>query len=653
MRLRISLSSRRGFFVILTGVVLMTGVLGHQVWGAFEAAEQGAPFLESYKLREGIIALVEVEKLSEQVRDAVDRGAISPKRRHAIEAANDHLFLRVQALERLLSEGVVAREPEYLAPMREVQQTADRLLAASPADVGRTFRSFVAKVAWARQALVGFTDRQLQAKATATERQTDLLRRMTFSAGALLGLFAFLAFTAMHLLRREVQASRALTEAQDRLNFLAYYDPLTGTSNRTHFRQRAELALRDTPGGIVILVDLDAFKAVNDTYGHAVGDHLLRVIASRLRRQLQPLGGFAGRLGGDEFAGFLPGPLDRPALERFCTALLATLRGPVKADGRDIIPRACLGLASAADIAPGADTSLGGLMKAADVALYKAKETGRDRFCFFDQALARQVEWRRQIVDSIPAALAADEFVLHFQPQVELRGGRIIGVEALIRWQRGDTVLAPSEFLPVAEDSRQILDLDRWCLRTATRAIAELRRATGTDIAVSVNLSSLHFRAPAILQDVRAALAASALPPDCLTLEVTETLLIEDWDNLDNLLRALRGLGVRLSLDDFGTGYSSLAYLQRMEVDELKIDRSFVTDIESSNQRRFMLDAIVDIARGFGMRLVVEGVETESQARILEDLGCAIGQGYLFGRPMALDTLRTRLHATPGRAAAG
>jgi diguanylate cyclase (GGDEF)-like protein/PAS domain S-box-containing protein len=412
----------------------------------------------------------------------------------------------------------------------------------------------------------------------------------------------------------------------------ASHDGLTGLANRTRLRARMERALTvAAPGSTpaVLLIDLDDFKRVNDSLGHAAGDRLLEMVADRL------LGATRGsdtvaRLGGDEFAVLLsvraPGEITLVA-----DRIVAALSSPFEVDGRDIRVSASVGVAVA-----DAGESPDDLLRNADLALYRAKGAGKGRHAAFAPEMHRAAISRLELEAELRWAISNDELLLHYQPIMDLATGRVSSAEALVRWQHPERGLVPpAEFVPLAEATDLVLPLGRWVLQTACRAAAAWPRAAGADgVPVSVNVSGRQLQRPGFVEDVAEALRASGLPARRLVLEVTESVLLADLDTALKRLEALRALGVRVALDDFGTGYSSLAYLQRLPVDVLKIDRTFTADVTAGGKRAALARAVVTLADTLGLRTVAEGVETDEQDAELRTLGCDYGQGYLYARPL-------------------
>ncbi|WNB87182.1 EAL domain-containing protein [Cellulomonas sp. ATA003] len=422
-------------------------------------------------------------------------------------------------------------------------------------------------------------------------------------------------------------------ELEERLRTQAFHDTLTDLPNRALFMERlraAEDACRsaDVPMAVLFL-DLDDLKPVNDTLGHEVGDTLLRTVGERILGALRP-GDLAARLAGDEFAVLLTGADRAGDARAVAERVLASVREPVHLDDRYVQVGLSIGVASSGTPAA---VDLG-LLRAADVAMYVAKTAGKGRVEVFEgshHAARRDVERLRA---DLHHALDAGQLELHYQPIVALDSGTVTGYEALLRWnhpERGP--VSPQEFIPLAEDTGLIVPIGRWVTREASRQAVAWQRAGGAPVRMSVNVSARQFHHPGFAQDVAAALDATGLDPRLLTLEITESLLVQDSAQVAGRLRRLKEMGLRLALDDFGTGWSSLGYLRRFPIDVLKIDRSFVDGIATSAEDRAVAGAIVQLGRTLGLEVVAEGVEDPDQVAVLQELRCPSAQGYHFGRP--------------------
>jgi diguanylate cyclase (GGDEF)-like protein/PAS domain S-box-containing protein len=427
-------------------------------------------------------------------------------------------------------------------------------------------------------------------------------------------------------------AQRRRTEA--RLQYLANYDTLTGLPNRAQLAVQLERILTEADRhqrlAAVMFLDLDNFKVVNDSLGHEAGDTLLKAVADCLRESVRP-GDTVARLGGDEFVVTLANVGHLDDIARVADKILESLGRPLTIAGRELVVTSSIGIS----VYPLDHKNSEGLIKNADIAMYHAKERGRNNYQFFTAELDTRVKRRMALESSLRGALARGELALAFQPQVELVSGRVIGVEALARWQHPEWgAVSPAEFIPVAEETGLILSLGEWVLRESCRK-AMAWRGAGHPLKVSVNLSTRQFEDARLLETVAGALADSGLPPAYLELEITESLLMKDLDGSANLLTKLAGLGITLSLDDFGTGYSSLVYLKRLPIDVLKIDRAFVGDLDLNPDDAVIARTIILLAKSLGMRVTAEGVETADQLEFLHRHGCDTVQGFYFGKPMA------------------
>ena len=419
---------------------------------------------------------------------------------------------------------------------------------------------------------------------------------------------------------------------EERIAHLAHYDSLTDLPNRALFRERLQQAIEQLEPGeqlAVLYIDIDEFKAINDSLGHPVGDGLLQAIAARLRG-CGAEGDVVARLGGDEFAMFRPRVRDRAAVADLVDRIFASLRAPFDYLDHTLTVDASIGIAmGSSDL-----TDLDQLVQNADLALYEAKSGGRHTARFFDPAMQRRLSEKRTMEIQLRQAITRGELEVHYQPILGAQDETIVGCEALIRWrhpQRG--LISPADFVPVAEETGMINEIGEWVLDVACRDAANWP----AHVRIAVNVSPVQFRNPAFALKVVAALSASGLPARRLELEVTETVLIKDDDTTLAVIRELRSFGIRIALDDFGTGYSSLSHLQRFPLDKIKIDRSFIGNVTESADSAAIVRAVVDIAAIKQITTTAEGVETDEQKKLLLSLGCAEMQGYLFSpaRPAA------------------
>ena len=433
------------------------------------------------------------------------------------------------------------------------------------------------------------------------------------------------------------------------LHRLAHYDSLTGLPNRSLFQaelQRAVTAASPTGDVAVLFVDIDRFKGVNDTWGHGVGDELLRQFGNRISRCVRA-GDTVGRIGGDEFALIVVTAPGGTGASIVAKAILDSLNLPFDLGIQTVSVTASIGIAllrgAAVDVNdPGAADSL---LQSADTAMYSAKDAGRNTFCLFTPQMGDEVYQRSGLEADLRLAVRNTQFVLHYQPKVRLVDGQVCGTEALIRWQRpGLGLVAPDAFIPALESTGLIVAVGRWVIDEACRQLRVWSDSGSGAVAVSVNVSGRQFAEGTLFDDVAASLSRHGVPAHLLELELTESLLMTDTDHTIATLHALKGLGVRLSVDDFGTGYSSLAYLRRFPIDTLKIDRAFVRDITTDPDGAAIALTIIRMAHTLKLDVVAEGVETAAQLAYLRRQHCDQVQGYYFSRPLpiaALDALRT------------
>ncbi|MCY0096728.1 putative bifunctional diguanylate cyclase/phosphodiesterase [Hoeflea ulvae] len=427
--------------------------------------------------------------------------------------------------------------------------------------------------------------------------------------------------------------------ASEQLEKLAFHDPLTGLANRTLFHRRVDDALgrcaRTGEIGALLLLDLDRFKDVNDTLGHAVGDALLVKVAHLLARTLGNAH-FVSRLGGDEFAVLLEGVSDRDESERIATEIVAVISGMTVLDRIEVTVGTSIGIAMLLDHGRTSDE----LLRSADLALYRAKEEGRGRYRIFESSMDEAVQEKVALSPDLRNALADDQGLsVHYQPQIEILTGRVIGYEALIRWNhpvRGN--IPPALFIPIAESSHLICDVGYWVLRQAAFQAKEWLDAGVPTPTIAVNVSAAQIWNSDLVSDVGKVLAESDLPPHLLCLELTESLLMDQNESrVRNVLKSLKEFGVTLALDDFGTGYSSLGYLTQLPFDKLKIDRIFIDGVNTSQRSTELLRGIIALGRGLGMTTIAEGAETQEEVAVLRELGCDQIQGFFFARPAPAD----------------
>ena len=452
--------------------------------------------------------------------------------------------------------------------------------------------------------------------------------------------------------------------AEDKIRQLANFDALTGLPNRRQLIWRAERAIeaarRSGHEVGLLLIDLDRFKVINDTLGHAAGDELLMEVGRRLRAcvrhsdqimegLLESVGGRShrtleavGRLGGDEFVALLPEVTDERDAERVAQRVLEALREPIFIAGQECFVTASVGIA----IYPRDGTTTADLLRNSDVAMYAVKSQGRNASALYTPQLAGRGREKLELESALHKAIERNEIVLHYQPKIDVRAARMVGAEALMRWQRGDKLVPPGDFIPLAEETGLIVPLSEWALREAARQAKVWQLNFGFSDAIAVNLPNRLFERSDLVEHIHQCVSAYGVPHRAIQLEITETGLMKDLQNVIPALHRLNEVGVEISIDDFGTGYSSLAYLTTLPISEVKIDRSFVRDLGITPQSSAVVTAIIALARSLGLRVIAEGVETLRQMEVLHRLGCSVMQGFLFSRPLAADDLERWLVQT-------
>jgi len=446
-------------------------------------------------------------------------------------------------------------------------------------------------------------------------------------------------------------------QSEERIRNLAYYDSLTHLPNRQLYNEQLNFALssarRHTSKVATVLFDLDHFKRINETLGHSVGDRLLVAVAERLRQCVRDYdavsrpeadsgkgGTTLARLGGDEFI-LAMADIDRVEdAAKAAHRLIQAMQAPFRLDEHEIVVTASIGISLYPDDGADAET----LLKNADSALYHAKDAGRNNYQFYNQSMNDRAFARLSLEGSLRRALENQEFLLHYQPQVDAQSGAIIGAEALIRWRHPDLgLVSPLDFIPLAEESGLIVPIGEWVLQTACTELKAWQAAGNGTLRMAVNLSGRQFRQQDLVETVQRAISAAGIAPQSLELEITESMLMQDATETTRLLDNLKALGVKLSVDDFGTGYSSLSYLKRFPLDALKIDRSFIRDIASDPDDAAITTAILAMAGGLGLEVVAEGVETMEQLGFLRSRNCQMIQGYLFSKPLPSEEIRALL----------
>ncbi|MGX9356242.1 putative bifunctional diguanylate cyclase/phosphodiesterase [Roseobacteraceae bacterium S113] len=456
------------------------------------------------------------------------------------------------------------------------------------------------------------------------------------------------AASTVKALKRQVSAEQSQRQAEKKAAYLASYDALTNAANRKLFQDRVESNIKsyeaDGARDVILgLIDLDDFKLINDTMGHDAGDAVLVTVAQRLRDMTDPLGGMVARFGGDEFAIVLMPQDDAFDISAFGDQLVETIQQEFEFGQIKLRPRCSIGIAYLSDSQP---CDLAGMMKCADVALYSAKEAGKSCCVRFDQALKDKMGRRLEIITALPHALSQGDVRAVLQPKVDLRDGSLVAFEALARWNFRGIELSPAEFIPLAEESRMIEQVDFHVLRHAGFFVAQASAEFGTAFGLSVNVSTIDLRSSEFVEKILDVLFETRLEAEQLTLEITESVFMQNWDKARETLGMLQSKGVRLALDDFGTGYSSLSYVLQFPFDEIKIDRSLARDVTRWEQNRHMLEHLTRMFHDLGKIVTIEGVETWDQTQACMDIGMQMAQGFYFAPPLEMDEARDLIRQT-------
>lgn len=459
----------------------------------------------------------------------------------------------------------------------------------------------------------------------------------------------FLTSDLHHVLERLREEIAQVHRSRASLAFLAQHDALTSLPNRLLGRELIEQTIvrarRNNERVALLFVDLDNFKIVNDSLGHTAGDEFLREVAHRLSQSVRAAD-IVSRQGGDEFLIALTEVGDIAAISTAATNILSSLTVPFNVRDIEVSTSCSIGIAVFPDDGEDFET----LLKLSDIGMYQAKESGRNMYRFYDEAMNSNILQNLHLTSSLRLALTRGEFILHYQPVVDIVTGRMVGAEALIRWQHPEQGLVPpAQFIPAAERSGLIVEIGAWVIREACMQMRAWQDMGAPNFVLAVNLSPVQFRRGNVETIVAEALQLSGLNPACLELELTESTLIQNAEDFIKTLAQLKALGVKISIDDFGTGYSNLSYLQRFEVDKLKIDQSFVRRLGGNKQDRAIVNAIIQMAKSLNLATTAEGIEDETMRSELIELGCDQGQGYLFAKPQSAPQFEALIQLQSGQ----
>lgn len=623
------------FELLMVVVLLLTGCGITALANNVASIRAALPFDTLYSERDLTTLMYDVARIESSLLHAALR---DPEASHEdLGFALDLLRVRLADRDALVAGSPVTGLQRGSDQLAETVAAVEALLRSPRLDAAELKAAYV-RAGELRRTLRGLNDDGFQAamwQVSAQQAELAHLQRNSTLVIAMLGAFGF-GFVV--LLTRQRTVLRQNAQAEREIRALAFYDPLTALPNRRLLTERLQHALanhaRQAVFGALLFIDLDNFKILNDTHGHHIGDRLLRQVAQRLQASVRESDTVA-RLGGDEFVIVLENlgsdvDAAADAAERAGRKILLALNAAYQIIDDDTHSTPSIGVALfGAD-----DRQVEELLSRADLAMYQAKDAGRNTLCFYDPEMQRRVRVQAALEADLRRALRDEQFEMHYQGQYD-HARRLIGMEALLRWQHPEQGwVSPGEFIPVAERSGLILPIGRWVMGAACEQLARWQTDAATRARpLSVNVSARQFRHADFIDEVRSALATTGAPPGLLLIELTESLLIDDIEEAIQRMEELRGLGVGFALDDFGTGYSCLSYLKRLPLSQLKIDRSFVRDVMVDPNDAVIARTVIALGHSLGLDVVAEGVETPEQLAFLLDAGCEIFQGYLFGRP--------------------
>lgn len=628
-------ASRVGIFTavgLLIGVCVGAGIYVNSV---VNQLERNHSIFRDRQTRNGYVAMSDIQRLILVTQRAVKTGEMTPELKQEFLDAADIMYVRTDNFQRIMKREHTKFPigKASIAALNRIVVIADDALAEDFPDNHVLLNSLLAANTEAREFLVQFLDDMRREAERVLDTQSLAVRKQKIVVLVNLVGLTLVGSVALFLLRLEVLARRAREAAEKRVEFLAYFDPLTELPNRAQFQERLNKILQSGRPLALLYVDLDDFKLINDTYGHVAGDAVLCYVSRILSTMAEDNLGFAARLGGDEFALVVPDD-DISGLSSLCDRIIAEVAETYWFEGESLRVGVSIGLATTTQVVTKAPATIDMLSRVTDFALYTSKSKGRMCFTVYDHIIEKRFWERRTLIEELPQAIERGDLEVHLQPKVALPDASVYGFEALVRWRRDEQLVPPGDFINIAEESGVIVDIDRFVLNQSTQLIADWNAQHGTEFSISVNLSALHFNSRRIGHWVEQALWDAALPPKLLTLEVTETTEMRDWKQAVEILADMKSTGCKIAIDDFGTGFSSLAYLRMMKAHELKIDRSLVEELEESDEACLLLSSVLEIARNLNLEVTVEGIETLEQANIVHGMGAVCAQGFLFGRPL-------------------
>ncbi len=635
-----ALTTRIGMYAVLGALLVACVIAAVQSHVVVRGLEETSALVKDNRLSQSRLATLDILNLTLLSSRAEMDGRFSPENARTFEEVTERLVMRVDRISDTQGDASLysIKNTAMLVLHRLLKVSRDATAAGYPdldALAEEVDRTGHASMSYLRS----FLEVNEEQSHLALEAQLDAAKRQQTAAMITPVFLTLFGGLVLILLRREILERRALIKAERHIEYLAYFDAMTNLPNRAQFTEKIEVLLKESCCVALLYIDLDDFKGINDTFGHAAGDAVLCHVGKILQRYAEKADGFAARLGGDEFAVVVPdNNIDR--LMGLCDGILADVGQPFIHEHELIEPGLSIGLATTTQINAHARTTLDMLSRVTDFALYESKDNGRRRVTVYDQDMEQRFRDRRSMLEELPLAIENGDLLVYLQPKVTLSNGVIFGFEALVRWNRNGAIVSPGDFIGLAEESGLVIDIDSYVLNRATELVSDWNQENDTRFSVSVNLSAHHFTSSRVLERVEDALWQSRLPSDLLILEITETVEMRDWDQASRVILGLKDQGVKIAIDDFGAGFSSLAYLRAIMAHELKIDRTLVDELETSEKARVLLRSVLDIAHNLDLEVTVEGIETPEQADIVYKLGAEQGQGYLYGRPEpALDML--------------
>lgn len=631
-----ALATRVGILILATTLVLTAVAAWITAETPARQIQQDHAVLQATHLRNGFQSMSDMKRLVMVAQEVVANGGFNDRLRSDFVKAADILYVRKEHFRTVTGSDVAVESgQDAITWMEQMVATSDRALADPDYAPAALLDDLAYASERARENLVLFLDDVERLQRSVMREQSAVIEQQAWKVQTGLVVITLFGLTSLLFFRREFSARAELAKAKETADHLAFFDPLTALPNRAGFYRDAANHMRTARAVTLVLIDLDDFKAINDTYGHAAGDAVLASFGAVLGAAVAARNGCAGRMGGDEFAAMLP-EIGPDEIDRFCTDLIEAVWTDHTSNEDLAQYGVTIGYALRPKRSDVRSTSIDDLSREADFALYAAKRDGRGSFRGYDKSLAATHAMQIALQEELPHAIEKGELTPYLQCKVSLPDRTVYGFEGLVRWIRHGRVISPDQFIDLAEACGMIEDIDIFVLRECTRHVAQHNSDHGTEYSISVNLSAEHFNSDRITRVVQEQLAACGLAPGLLTLELTETTAIKNKAIARGVITRLRAMGVRVALDDFGKGYSSLSLLNSIPVDELKIDRTLTAASARSQRSLTLLECIVRLARDLELDIVVEGIETQELEHTVLAVAVSRAQGFLYGMPEPL-----------------